>query len=124
MIEEGTVVATVDGRPVVALTGSTPLWRDLGPGVDDGADVLAVEQALQRLGFTAEFDVTVDGDWTDATTRAVEAFQEHFGQDDDGAYHGTFQVKLGPTTASYRGTIRIESADEASRTATLAAAAA
>jgi peptidoglycan hydrolase-like protein with peptidoglycan-binding domain len=84
VIAEGTVVATVDGRPVVALTGSTPLWRDLGPGVDDGADVLAVEQALQRLGFTADFDVTVDGDWTDATTRAVKAFQEHFGQDDDG----------------------------------------
>jgi peptidoglycan hydrolase-like protein with peptidoglycan-binding domain len=84
VIEEGTVVATVDGRPVVALIGSTPLWRDLGPGVDDGADVLAVEQALQRLGFTAEFDVTVDGDWTDATTRAVKAFQEHFDQDDDG----------------------------------------
>ena len=41
--------------------------------------------------------------------------------DDDGTYHGTFQVKLGPTTASYRGTIKIESADEASHTATLKA---
>jgi carbon monoxide dehydrogenase subunit G len=43
------------------------------------------------------------------------------GHDDDGTYHGTFQVKLGPTTASYRGTIRIESADAETRTATLAA---
>ena len=43
------------------------------------------------------------------------------GRDDDGTYHGTFQVKLGPTTAAYRGTIRIESADEATRTATLKA---
>jgi carbon monoxide dehydrogenase subunit G len=43
------------------------------------------------------------------------------GHDDDGTYHGTFQVKLGPTTANYRGTIRIESADAATRTATLAA---
>jgi peptidoglycan hydrolase-like protein with peptidoglycan-binding domain len=84
VIEEGSVIATIDGRPIVALAGDTPLWRDLGPGVDDGADVLAVEQALERLGFTADFDVTVDGDWTDATTRAVKAFQEHFGQDDDG----------------------------------------
>ena len=33
------------------------------------------------------------------------------GHDEDGTYHGTFQVKLGPTTANYRGTIRIESAD-------------
>ena len=38
------------------------------------------------------------------------AITEH---DEDGTYHGTFQVKLGPTTAAYRGTIRIESADEA-----------
>jgi uncharacterized protein len=46
------------------------------------------------------------------------AITEH---DDDGTYHGTFQVKLGPTTASYRGTIKIESADEATHTATLKA---
>jgi uncharacterized protein len=40
---------------------------------------------------------------------------------DDGTYQGEFQVKLGPTTASYRGTIKIESADAATHTATLAA---
>jgi len=46
------------------------------------------------------------------------AITEH---DDDGNYTGTFQVKLGPTTANYRGTIRIESADEATHVATLKA---
>jgi uncharacterized protein len=43
------------------------------------------------------------------------------GRDEDGTYRGTFQVKLGPTTAAYRGTIRVESADEATHTATLKA---
>src|SRR5829696_2451088 len=43
------------------------------------------------------------------------------GHDDDGTYHGEFKVKLGPTTASYRGTVKIEEADEASRRATLKA---
>jgi uncharacterized protein len=43
------------------------------------------------------------------------------GHDDDGTYHGEFQVKLGPTTASYRGTVKIQSADAATHTATLAA---
>ena len=43
------------------------------------------------------------------------------GHDEDGTYHGTFQVKLGPASATYRGTIRIESADAATHTATLAA---
>jgi carbon monoxide dehydrogenase subunit G len=42
-------------------------------------------------------------------------------RDDEGTYHGTFQVKLGPTTAAYRGQIRIEDVDEVSRTATLRA---
>jgi carbon monoxide dehydrogenase subunit G len=46
------------------------------------------------------------------------AITEH---DEDGNYHGSFQVKLGPTTAAYRGTIRIESADESTHTATLKA---
>ncbi len=46
------------------------------------------------------------------------AITEH---DEDGTYHGTFQVKLGPTTAAYRGTIRIESADASTHTATLKA---
>ena len=42
-------------------------------------------------------------------------------RDADGTYHGTFQVKLGPTTASYRGTIKIEDADESAHRATLKA---
>jgi uncharacterized protein len=43
------------------------------------------------------------------------------GHDDDGTYHGTFQVKLGPTTAAYNGTIKIEEIDEANHKATLRA---
>jgi uncharacterized protein len=42
-------------------------------------------------------------------------------RDDEGTYHGTFQVKLGPTTASYRGQIRLENVDEAAHTATMRA---
>jgi uncharacterized protein len=33
------------------------------------------------------------------------------GQAPDGAYQGTFTVKLGPTTAAYRGALRMESLD-------------
>ena len=43
------------------------------------------------------------------------------GHDEDGTYRGTFQVKLGPMTAAYNGTIRIEDADDATHTATLKA---
>jgi carbon monoxide dehydrogenase subunit G len=40
---------------------------------------------------------------------------------DDGTYRGNFQVKLGPTTAAYRGTLKLESLDEAARVATMSA---
>jgi carbon monoxide dehydrogenase subunit G len=40
---------------------------------------------------------------------------------DDGTYHGAFTVKLGPTTAAYRGELRLESIDESSRTVTMRA---
>jgi len=41
------------------------------------------------------------------------------GQKPDGSYEGNFTVKLGPTTASYRGSLKMDSLDEASRTATM-----
>jgi peptidoglycan hydrolase-like protein with peptidoglycan-binding domain len=84
VIRPGGVVAEVDGLPIVAVQGAFPLWRTLGPGVDDGKDVLQVEYLLASLGYAQEYDVTVDEDWTSATTDAVEAFQEDHGQDDDG----------------------------------------
>src|SRR3954447_14878059 len=41
------------------------------------------------------------------------------GRNDEGAYTGTFTVKLGPTTAAYNGVLRIEDVDEAAHRATL-----
>src|SRR3954452_1275936 len=43
------------------------------------------------------------------------------GRDDDGTYRGTFNIKLGPATASYNGTVRVSDVDEGSHTATLTA---
>jgi carbon monoxide dehydrogenase subunit G len=34
---------------------------------------------------------------------------------DDGTYRGTFSVRLGPTTAAYRGELKMEDLDQASR---------
>ncbi len=40
---------------------------------------------------------------------------------EDGTYRGNFTVKLGPTTASYRGELSLESVEEGSRTVTMRA---
>jgi len=43
------------------------------------------------------------------------------GHDEDGTYRGTFSVKLGPMTAAYNGTIKVDEVDEAAHRATLKA---
>jgi len=40
---------------------------------------------------------------------------------EDGTYRGNFTVKLGPTTASYRGELKLEAVDEAARMVTMRA---
>ena len=64
-----------DGRPVVSLTGADPLTGD---------DVSTLEENLAALGFDAGGDLSVDGTWDDATTRAVMAWQESIGAPVDG----------------------------------------
>jgi len=43
------------------------------------------------------------------------------GHDEDGTYRGTFSVKLGPMTAAYNGSIKVDEVDEAAHRATLKA---
>jgi carbon monoxide dehydrogenase subunit G len=40
---------------------------------------------------------------------------------DDGTYHGNFTVKIGPTTAAYRGTLKMAELDEDGHVATMQA---
>jgi carbon monoxide dehydrogenase subunit G len=40
---------------------------------------------------------------------------------EDGTYHGTFSVRLGPTTAAYRGQLNIEEQDEGAHRVTMRA---
>ena len=84
VIEPGATIVEVDGRPIIALQGPLPMWRALGPSVADGKDVLQLEYVLTALGYGETYGVIVDEDWTSATTKAVKAFQEDHGQDDDG----------------------------------------
>lgn len=49
-VAEGDVALVVSGRPVFAIAGATPGYRDLGPGTV-GADVRQLEEFLKRSGF-------------------------------------------------------------------------
>lgn len=74
-IDSGSVVFSVDGRPMLALATSVPLWRDLGPG-DRGDDVRSLQQELDRLGYA----VAADGELGLGSVDAVASMR---GQDDD-----------------------------------------
>ena len=72
VIDRGQAVAEVDDRVVPLLLGDRPMWRELGPGVEDGVDVEQLEANLVALGVVSADDLTVDQEWTSATTEAVE----------------------------------------------------
>ncbi|HWJ08281.1 MAG TPA: efflux RND transporter periplasmic adaptor subunit, partial [Nocardioides sp.] len=84
VVHEGQALYRIDTLPVVRLDGSVPAWRELGPGIDDGADVEQLEEALLRLGYGSDVGMEADGEWTWTTTHAVEEWQEDNDLDETG----------------------------------------
>jgi peptidoglycan hydrolase-like protein with peptidoglycan-binding domain len=80
VIDQGQTLIEVDGVAVPLLFGARPLWRELGPGVEDGPDVEQVEANLVALGFAPPGALTVDQHWTSATTSAVNEWQRSLGR--------------------------------------------
>jgi carbon monoxide dehydrogenase subunit G len=78
-----------------------------------------------KLEQSFEVEAPIDAVWAALTDveRVAPCLPgaEVTGTDDDGNYTGTFQVKLGPTTAAYRGKLKMEDLDEASHRATMRA---
>lgn len=72
---EGGVLVEISGRPVFALQGELPMYRQLTPGAN-GPDVVQLETALQRLGFDPG---PVDEIYDAATEAALDAFYESRG---------------------------------------------
>lgn len=69
-LDEGKVAMVVSGRPVLALAGPVPMYRDLGPGMT-GDDIRQLETALARMGFNPG---PVDGVFDTSTSTAVAAW--------------------------------------------------
>jgi peptidoglycan hydrolase-like protein with peptidoglycan-binding domain len=78
-IQQGGVLYTVDGAPVVALDGALPAWRSLSTTSVDGADVAQLEADLVALGYDPGQKVTVDDHFDSATRTMVKAWQQGLG---------------------------------------------
>jgi hypothetical protein len=83
VVSRGESLFEIDGRPVPLFYGARPMWRVLGPGADDGADVEELEENLVAAGYAPD-GLDVDEHWSDATTAAVKRWQEALGQDETG----------------------------------------
>ena len=89
VIERNGVLYELDGRVRPRLLyGSRPLWRALGPGVSDGADVLQLERNLEAMGYAPK-GMKVDRHWSNKTTRAVKRWQKANHRKRDGTLDGS-----------------------------------
>lgn len=79
----GSLLTVVDDQPVVVLDGELPMWRDLADGTE-GPDVEQLERALVDAGFDPDDEITVDEEYTSATARMVEDWQESIGAPETG----------------------------------------
>ena len=75
----------VDATPVILMNGTRPVWRTLSSSSSSsGTDVAQLEHDLRALGYDPDKNMKVDGDWTSATTAAVERWQSAHGLTEDG----------------------------------------
>jgi peptidoglycan hydrolase-like protein with peptidoglycan-binding domain len=87
-IAPGDVLFELDDVAVLAVVGDQPISRTLEEG-DEGADVRLLQEHLLAMGYDgadAESGevLVANGDFDDATTRAVESMQFDAGQEVDG----------------------------------------
>ncbi|MCP2637198.1 peptidoglycan-binding protein [Microbacterium sp. HD4P20] len=76
VVAPGGRLYTIDDTPVFLLPGGLPAWREFASGMDEGADVKQLEQALSDLGF---FTDEPDEEFRWATVEAIMDWQESAG---------------------------------------------
>ena len=74
-VRPGRVIAEVDGRPILLLSGRLPAYRDLRQG-DSGPDVSQLQADLERLGY-ADYDPP--GYFGQSTSLALLLLYRHLG---------------------------------------------
>ncbi|MFI2352015.1 peptidoglycan-binding protein [Streptomyces sp. NPDC019443] len=77
-VKKGQALLEVSGRPVFALKGDLPVYRDLKPGAT-GNDVKQLQQALRSMGHGSGSDAA--GMFGPGTKKALKAFYASLGYD-------------------------------------------
>lgn len=97
VIDRGGELYRVDDRPVSLLIGGLPMWREFAMGMEDGPDILQLEQNLAALGY---FTREPDKEFAASTEAAIEKWQKALGLEQTG------RIELGRVEFS-PGAVRI-----------------
>ena len=110
IVTRGEWLYEVDERPVPLLYGSKPMWRTLSLGVNDGDDVRQLERNLVAMGYDPDRDIEIDRHFDDATSDAIQRWEDDLGIEKDGTIElgeiaflpgavriGTLQTSVGST---------------------------
>jgi peptidoglycan hydrolase-like protein with peptidoglycan-binding domain len=82
-LETGSILYTVDLRPVVVAEGQVPAFRDIAAPLK-GADVSQLQAMLTHLGL---YDGKADGEAGTSTVNAIKRWQKALGVEPDGVVH-------------------------------------
>lgn len=77
-VTAGGVAVEINGRPVFALPGEIPVYRDMRPG-DVGPDVAAVQESLRSLGYLVADTERAAETFGYSTQRAIRSLYENAG---------------------------------------------
>ncbi|HEV2768969.1 MAG TPA: HlyD family efflux transporter periplasmic adaptor subunit [Solirubrobacteraceae bacterium] len=85
VVDRGEWLYEVDGKPTAWLMyGIRPAWRAFESDMADGEDVRQLERNLQALGYDPYGAMSIDEDFTAATTAAIKRFRAARGEKQDG----------------------------------------
>jgi peptidoglycan hydrolase-like protein with peptidoglycan-binding domain len=90
-VRAGRPLVEYSGRPVFALPGAIPAYRDLGPS-DSGKDVAQLQRALASLGYATGVDRA--GMFGEGTQHAVSRLYAAMGYDAPRSHHAPGGVML------------------------------
>ncbi|WP_419928587.1 hypothetical protein [Candidatus Poriferisocius sp.] len=84
ILDIGDTLFEVNSYPVVLLRGNRPMYRPYTRFMEDGPDVEQLEQALYDMDLPNIENMTVDENFTIATERVVEEWQNRLGVEETG----------------------------------------
>jgi HlyD family secretion protein len=75
-VDDGTWIMAIAGRPIIAMVGSIPAFRDMSLG-ESGIDIEELQQNLHQLGYGTGSDA--EGVFGEGTEQAVRQLYAHLG---------------------------------------------